>query len=135
MHELNKYKAVPVAITVDNESSPNAGIARAIERRFPHIIHLRCGCHTVELLMNAFSKCFSGISATADTVKSLVILINNSKELLGEFRTIQMGNGREKPLVLVMHCNTRKWSSSFLMLERYLSFLLDTYLLNIYISL
>ena len=105
---------------MDNESSPNAGINKAIEKKFPHILHLRCGCHTVELLLNSFSKCFSGISHTTEAVKSMVVLINNSKELLGEFRAIQALNGREKPLVLVMHCNTRKWSSSYLMIERYL---------------
>ena len=37
----------------------------------------------------------------------MVVLINNSKELLGEFRSIQTLNGRKKPLVIVMHCNTR----------------------------
>src|SRR3990167_11389397 len=110
-----------VAITVDNEISPNAGINKAIEKKFPHILHLRCGCHTVELLLNSFSKCFSGISHSTEAVISMVVLINNSKELLGEFRSIQTLSGRKKPLVLVMHCNTREWSSSYLMIERYVT--------------
>ena len=69
-------KCFVVSITVDNEASPNAGIDRAIES-VPcalHVIHFRCGCHTLELMIESVARSFPWMAACLEKLKAREIV-------------------------------------------------------------
>ena len=58
------------SITVDNEASPNAGISQAItEGSLKWLLHFRCGCHTLELLMEDLAKAIPSVALAIKVAK------------------------------------------------------------------
>ena len=116
LEDLNCF--VP-AIVVDNEAAQSSGIKKIV-KKFP-ILHIKCGAHTLELLIDALSSHYKGLDAAIEMGRAMVVKINNAKCLLKQFIDIQRRIDPEKqPLSLVLPCNTRKWSSGYLLVSRLL---------------
>ncbi|KAL5479611.1 hypothetical protein EMCRGX_G023158 [Ephydatia muelleri] len=79
------------SITVDNEASPNAGISQAItEGSLKWLLHFRCGCHTLELLMEDLAKVIPSVALAIKVAKDIANNIKNHKRLLKALKTAQL---------------------------------------------
>jgi hypothetical protein len=124
--EIQTTGAVVISVTLDNEASPNAGV-RLLQEIMPHIIHNRCYAHTAELLIadlqstgtatRPHSPAIPILHDVIENVHRVVTLILQNKYLRAALEEAQRDRA-QRPLMLVKTANTRKWSSSFLMLSR-----------------
>ncbi|KAL5475945.1 hypothetical protein EMCRGX_G025825 [Ephydatia muelleri] len=86
------------SITVDNEASPNAGISQAItEGSLKWLLHFRCGCHTLELLMEYLAKAIPSVALAIKVAKDTANNIKNHKRLLKALKTAQLETPDSKP--------------------------------------
>ncbi|KAL5516429.1 hypothetical protein EMCRGX_G001757 [Ephydatia muelleri] len=109
------------SITVDNEASPNADISQAItEGSLKWLLHFRCGCHTLELLMEDLAKALPSVALAIKVAKDTANNIKNHKHLLKALKTAQLETPGHNVLKVILPCNTRKWSSGFLCIARIL---------------
>lgn len=128
IRELEDAGAVVVSVTLDNEASPNAGMELLL-RDMPHIIHNRCYAHTTELFVNDLQTTGTQrvpllpaipiLHTVVDHVHKLVTFVLNNKYARGALEQSQRNQGISRPLKLVKPANTRKWSTGFLMLARF----------------
>ena len=94
-------------ITSSEEDYNAMKLHRALElkklsKKFP-ILHIKCGAHTLELLIDALSSHYKGLDATIEMGRAMVVKINNAKCLLKQFIDIQRRIDPEKqPLSLVL---------------------------------
>jgi len=125
---LEGLGCIVVSVTLDNESSPNAGMNLVLEVR-PYLIHNRCYPHTAELLIADLQSLGTQRHPTLpaipllhnvnENVHKLVTAILNSKYLRSALNLAQRNRAVMRPLSLVKPANTRKWSTAFLMLSRF----------------
>ena len=88
---------------------------------FEHVLHFRCGAHTLELVIEALCSHYTILDQTIEAVTSFVKVVNNNKNLFSSLRSIQqMLHPDLVPLILVLPANTRKWSSGYLVIHRFL---------------
>ena len=114
--DVTRHGPIVISFTTDNEASQVAGLREFI-REEPHLLHFRCGPHTLELIMDDIISSYPGLKAAIKEAETIVTTIRNRKALakLVEDAQIQVG---KRPLVLITFSNTRKWSSSFLVIAR-----------------
>jgi len=127
VREIEACGAAVVSITLDNEASQNAGV-RDLKASFPYLIHNRCYAHTAELVINDLQStgtqraqhapAIPMLHDVVENVHKLVTAILNNKYLRAGLEASQRDRAAT-PLKLVKYANTRKWSSSFLMLARF----------------
>ena len=127
VREIQACGAVVVSVTLDNEASPNAGV-RGLQTILPFLIHNRCYAHTAELTISDLQStgtqraplepAIPMLHDVVENVHKLVTAVLNNKYLRAGLEASQRDRAA-KPLTLVKHANTRKWSSSFLMLARF----------------
>jgi hypothetical protein len=115
---LEEAQCFVVSVTLDNESSPNAGLESAIENELPWVVHIRCGAHTIELMLETLAEAFPDLQVAFDQAAALGKRIKNDKVLLKQLKDLQIASGVKHPLVLFGTSNTRKWSAGFLMISR-----------------
>jgi hypothetical protein len=125
--ELEALGAVVVSVTLDNEASPSAGV-RLLQSIKPYLIHNRCYAHTAELMINDLqavstrdgqqTPAIPVLQVVVQKVHTLVSSIINNKYLRAALDAAQRDRGL-RALKVVRPANTRKWSSAFLMLARF----------------
>ena len=120
LNDMLEYNCMVVSITMDNEAAPNAGVEAAIRDNplAKHVIHFRCGAHTIELMMDSVAQSFGWINKCLEDVRSVVTTIKSKKALCKKLRDMQAKDGVRSPMTLVTTANTRKWSSGYLTLSR-----------------
>jgi hypothetical protein len=127
VRDIEACDAVVVSVTLDNEASPNAGV-RELLASLSYLIHNRCYAHTAELVINDLQStgtqraqhapAMPMLHDVVENVHKLVTAVLNNKYLRAGLEASQRDRAAT-PLKLVKHANTRKWSSSFLMLARF----------------
>ena len=116
---LEELKCYIAAVTLDNEASPNAGVDLATANpRLQHVIHFRCGAHTLELVMESCAESAPILKRSIDKAREVAQKIRRNKQLLAALKNGQVANGVERPLNVFLSGNTRKWSSGYLMISR-----------------
>ena len=111
--------ALVAGVTMDNESSLHAGMRQVVvDVRFRHVIHNRCACHTIELLISDLKNVMPVLERVVDTVMRFVTIVKNNKFYRDALATSQSDAGEARPLVLIKPNNTRKWSTGFLCISR-----------------
>jgi len=119
MNRLKKEKVYVPAIVQDNESSPLSGSTKIQIELFPHLIIIRCAAHTIELLQACVIASHTALVQTCKGVVKLAKIIRAHKFWLQKLYDFQKQcNAEATPVTLVLPCNTRKWSSTFLVLRR-----------------
>ena len=111
------------SVTLDNESSQNAGLRSAIIALLPWLLHFRCGAHSIELLLKYLFECLPSQlhSDPCNAATQLVSKFRNTKALSQALYELQkVANPNARPLVLVQACRTRKWSADYLVVARVL---------------
>ncbi len=86
---------------------------------YPHLLVIRCSVHTLELLQGTIINSHSCLIRVAKSVRKLAKLVRAHKHwrsLL--FKTQKMLDPDGTAIKLVVHSNTRKWSSTYLVLAR-----------------
>ena len=127
VRDIEACGAVVVSVTLDNEASPNAGVRQlSASVNMAWLIHNRCLAHTAELFINdlqiaaaAARPAIPMLQSVTENVHKVVTAICGVKYLRAALDASQRNRGVRRPLKLVKHVNTRKWSSSFLMLARF----------------
>ena len=102
---------------MDNEASPNARIDSAIVS-LPsalHLIHFRCGCHTLELMIESVVRSSPWMPACLEKPKGITNTIRNYNEFCKELDAMKKANNLVPSLVLFLTSNSPKWSSGFLL--------------------
>jgi hypothetical protein len=127
VREIEACGAVVVSVTLDNEASPNAGL-RDLHASLSYLIHNRCYAHTAELVIADLQStgpqraphapAIPMLRDVVENVHKLVTAVLNNKYLRAGLEASQRDRGAS-PFKLVKYANTRKWSSSFLMLARF----------------
>ena len=121
--EIEACGAVVVSVSADNEASSSSGIKLLLSHR-AHLIHNRCYCHTLELLISDLQKSTNDQAAPAipmlasvdDHCNKIVVFIRGNK-----YATAALARAQgSAALVLLKPANTRKWSSTFLVVSRFL---------------
>lgn len=119
IREIEACGAFVVSVTADNEASLSGGI-ELLQQEMKHLIHIRCFCHTCELMISDLQKenepAIPMLQSVGDACKDLVTLVTNNKYLTSTLQRVQ----GPKALVLKKPSNTRKWSSTFLVCSRVL---------------
>jgi hypothetical protein len=126
VRDIEACGAVVVSVTMDNEASPNAGVRELIASTvMAWLIHNRCYAHTAELFINDLQSTTAAarpaipiLQSVTENVHKIVTAISGVKYLRAAMDASQRDRG-VRALKLVKHANTRKWSSSFLMLARF----------------
>ena len=113
-NQLLANKTKLLSVTTDNEVSQVAGIRKFIAEVAPEVLHFRCGPHTLELFMKDIVDYFPGFKHAIKVAEKISHAFEHSKDLKKQFRDAQ----GPKPLNVVKLSNTRKWSSTFLVLSR-----------------
>ena len=120
--EIESHGALVVSVSADNEASTSAGIQKLVSER-PHLIHNRCFCHTCELLVLDLQKKTGDdqqpaipLLESVDTACNRVVnFIRGNKYASSALSRSQGAN----PLCLLKPSNTRKWSSTYLVVARF----------------
>jgi hypothetical protein len=108
-------KAVIVSITLDNEASPNLGVKLMLaEEDFNYILHIQCGPHTLELLMEKIFTALPAIMEACDAVNNVARYVQNHKSVQKKLYEAQVSAGGRRVLRMRLSNNTRKWSGRFL---------------------
>jgi hypothetical protein len=109
------------SVTVDNEASQNAGITVCLNTTLMWLLHFRCGCHSIELLLCYIRENLPPTFAKipAENANAVVSAVRNHKVLSKALKDLQTA-ANTTPYILVKSCNTRKWSSDFLVASRLL---------------
>lgn len=119
VEEMDALSCFVAGIVVDNEASQSSGIKHS--KSATHLLHFRCGAHTLELLVDALSQHYKGLENSIELAKEVANSVLNCKILLKNFDEIQeVANPGKNPLKLLLPSNTRKWNSGYLMLDRML---------------
>lgn len=120
--EIEAHGALVVSVSADNEASTSAGIQKLVLER-PHLIHNRCFCHTCELLVLDLQKKAGNDAQPAipllesvDTACNRVVNFIRGNKYASNALSRSQGTN---PLCLVKPSNTRKWSSTFLVVARF----------------
>jgi len=87
--DLQSSGAVVLSITLDNEASPNVGVCAAIAKYFPWILHIRCGCHTIELELQAIYSAFPQLNEIVVSAREIASKCRNTKALQKAFYDAQ----------------------------------------------
>ena len=98
--EVAATGAILLSVTTDNEQSQVSGIRQYIETECPHLLHFRCGHHTLELIMDDIISSYPGLRSAIREAHTVVTTIRNRKHLSKALESAQAGLQR-KPLVLV----------------------------------
>ena len=123
IEEIEECGAVVVSVSADNESSSSSGI-KLVQGQLSHLLHNRCYCHTCELLILDLQKTTADrpapampmLAAVDEQCNKIVVYIRGNKYAGSALARAQGTNA----LVLLKPSNTRKWSSTFLVLCRFL---------------
>ncbi len=126
VRDIEACGTVVISVTLDNEASPNAGVRELTASAvMAWLIHNRCYAHTTELFINDLQSTTAAarpaipiLQSVTENVHKIVTAISGVKYLRAALDASQRDRG-VRPLKLVKHVNTRKWSSSFLMLARF----------------
>jgi hypothetical protein len=116
MMEFEKSNTFCVSITMDNEAAMNAGTRVGLETVdcLRHLIHFRCGAHTLELVMTALGNACEWIQGAIDIASDVSKMIRSRKALSKRLFDMQQDNAGSRPLGVFLSNNTRKWSSGIL---------------------
>jgi hypothetical protein len=123
----------PVSVTVDNEASENCGVKEYNEwvrnhpdENLPFLLHQRCGPHTIELILSDVGDSFPGVSEINEWALKVSQFFRNSKQnrklLESAQKRLKEEDKSVNVLKMISFCNTRKWSSSYLLISRILRF-------------
>ena len=116
--DIQSCGAIMCGMTMDNEPSLNAGMAAIVRKpEYQHIIHNRCTNHTAELLLEDIKEHIPRLASCVDACHEMVTAIRNNKAFKDALKLCQESTGA-RPKRLIKPANTRKWSTSFLMLSR-----------------
>jgi hypothetical protein len=65
VNKVAGFGAVAISVTVDNEPSVNAGVNHAISNKpeLSYLLHFRCGCHAVELMIKECAHAIPDLQA------------------------------------------------------------------------
>ena len=111
--------ALVAGVTMDNESSLHAGMRQVVAcDRFRHVIHNRCACHTIELLISDLKNVMPVLEKVVDAVMRFVTVVKNNKFYRDALATSQSNANVTRSLVLIKPNNTRQWSTGFLCISR-----------------
>jgi hypothetical protein len=117
--EIEACGAVVVSVSADNESSSSSGI-KLLLGQLRHLIHNRCYCHTLELLISDLQKgersAIPMLASVDEQCNKVVVFIRGNKYATSALARAQGST----PLVLLKPSNTRKWSSTFLVVSRFI---------------
>ena len=117
--DIEACDALVCGLTVDNESSLNAGIALMLTNSdYEHLVHNRCTNHSAELLLSDIQKCIPVLETCTAACHDIVTVVRNTKAFKEALRKSQTDHNIARPMRLIKPANTRKWSTSFLMLSR-----------------
>jgi hypothetical protein len=106
-------KGVLLSLTLDNEASPNLGVRLLLEEQgYRYLLHIQCGPHTLELLMEKIFKALPGLVLCCEKVNEIAKHIKNHKSVQKKLFEAQDQEGRV--LRMRLSNNTRKWSGRFL---------------------
>lgn len=123
LKQLQKHGLHIVALATDNESAMTVAHSLIAKHRvgdtypFRELIHVRCGAHTINLIVGELLKHPVASSIIHEMIASIQA-ITYSKELRHKFIAIQAGND-EAPKSLELPCDTR-WNSYYVSLERFI---------------
>lgn len=121
IQQLEDEEIFVAAVVLDNEASPNSGVKKLLREKLPHLIHFRCGCHTIELLLQNILNSHSSFRQQISLCETFVLAVKNSKEMKKSFQALQTTiNSGSHIYSLILPNNTRKWSGVFLMICRIL---------------
>jgi hypothetical protein len=116
--DVQSCGAIMCGLTIDNEPSLNAGMAAIVRKQeYQHIIHNRCTNHSAELLLEDIKEHIPRLASCIDACHEMVTAIRNNKAFKDALKLCQERTGA-RPKRLIKPANTRKWSTSFLMLSR-----------------
>ena len=69
-----------------------------------HLLHFRCGDHTIELMVSNLANSFPLLQEAIDISKSFVIAVRGTKSLWKALNDVQVA-GVKKPLSVFLHEN------------------------------
>jgi hypothetical protein len=105
-------------MTMDNEASLNAGFMKMLDDPdYAYLVHSRCTNHTSELLLSDVQEAIPVLATCTTACHDIVTVIRNTKAFKDALANSQLSQGSQ-PKRLIKPANTRKWSTSFLMLSR-----------------
>ena len=117
--DIEACDALMCGLTVDNEASLNAGISLMLRNPdYQHLIHNRCTNHSAELLLSDVQDHIPLLQSCTDACHDIVTVVRNTKAFKDALRKSQLDSNVTRPMRLIKPANTRKWSTSFLMLSR-----------------
>lgn len=118
--EVDGCGALMCGMTVDNEASLNAGIMKMLdEPDYAYLVHSRCTNHSSELLLSDVQAAIPLLATCTAACHDIVTVIRNTKAFRDALMAAQLNTDpHAQPKRLIKPANTRKWSTSFLMLSR-----------------
>ena len=117
--EVDGCGALMCGMTMDNEASLNAGFMKMLEYPdYEYLVHSRCTNHTSELLLSDVQEAIPVLATCTTACHDIVTVIRNTKAFKDALANSQLSQGSQ-PKRLIKPANTRKWSTSFLMLSRF----------------
>ncbi len=118
--EVDRCGALMCGMTVDNEASLNAGIMKMLdEPDYAYLVHSRCTNHSSELLLSDIQAAIPLLATCTAACHDIVTVIRNTKAFRDALIASQLHTDPlAQPKRLIKPANTRKWSTSFLMLSR-----------------
>jgi hypothetical protein len=117
--DVEACDALMCGLTVDNEASLNSGIALMLTNaEYQHLIHNRCTNHSAELLLSDVQGHIPLLQTCTAACHDIVTVVRNTKAFKDALRKSQLDSNIPRPMRLIKPANTRKWSTSFLMLSR-----------------
>ena len=117
--DIEACDALMCGLTVDNEASLNAGISLMLRNPdYQHLIHNRCTNHSAELLLSDVESHIPLLQTCTAACHDIVTVVRNTKAFKDALRKSQLDSNVTRPMRLIKPANTRKWSTSFLMLSR-----------------
>ena len=119
--EIDACGALMCGLTMDNEASLNAGAMKLMEDpEYAYLVHNRCTNHSAELLLGDVQQSIPLLATCITACHDIVTVIRNTKALRDALVASQLHrDAHATPKRLIKSANTRKWSSSFLMLSRF----------------
>lgn len=119
IEELEKNWVFVPALIQNNEAAPLSGSLAVRASCYPHILIFRCVVHTLELLQENIISSHTCLVSVAKSVRKLAKIVRAHKFWRSLLEKTQLlTSAGDVPLKLVVHSNTRKWSSTYLVLER-----------------
>ena len=70
-----------------------------------HLLHFRCGDHTIELMVSNLANSFPMLQEAIDISKSFVIAVRGTKSLWKALNDVQVAASVKKPLSDFLHEN------------------------------